>query len=200
MIQQRGLCRRSLPLTVCAVATAWMLGSICSPSARAGEPKGPDVGDRAIDFELPRADGQGYLSLRDQYKQGPIVLIVLRGFPGYQCPICTQQVSSLANRSKALADQTHRVILVYPGEGDTLEKRARQFMGSRRFPDPLVMVRDDEMRMVDQWGLRWRASRETAYPATYIIDSSGEIRWKTVSRSHAGRSSVEDILKELRKL
>ena len=92
------------------------------------------------------------------------------------------------------------MILVYPGEEKSLERRARQFMGSRRLPEPLVIVRDEGMEMVQQWGLRWNALRETAYPATYVVDRNGRVRWKKVSRSHAERSSVEDILKQLRKL
>ena len=158
------------------------------------------MGDRVIDFELPIVGSEGFISLRDEYKQGGVVVIVLRGFPGYQCPLCTQQIGSLANRAKTLAKETHRVILVYPGEEPSLEQRAKQFMGSRRIPQPLVIVRDEGMEMVGQWGLRWNSGKETAYPATYVIDRNGRIRWKKVSRSHAGRSSVQDILKELRKL
>lgn len=191
------LSRRSL----CQLAAAALIGLICSPVAEAqDEPQQLEVGDRVHDFDLPVADSDAYLTLRDEYKQGPVVLIVLRGFPGYQCPICTQQVASLANRAKALAAETHRVILVYPGEEKGLEKRAEQFMGARRLPQPLVIVRDEGMKMVYEWGLRWYGRKETAYPATYIIDRNGRIRWQKVSQSHAGRSSVQDILKELRKL
>ncbi len=54
--------------------------------------------------------------------------------------------------------------------------------------------------MVQEWGLRWNASNETAYPATYVVNRHGRIAWKKVSSSHAGRSTVEEILKELRKM
>lgn len=159
-----------------------------------------DVGDRVIEFDLPIVGSQEYLSLSDQYKQGAVVVIVLRGFPGYQCPECTRQLGSLANRAKALATEAHRVILVYPGPQQELERRAEEFKGARKLPDPLVIVRDDGMEVVQQWGLRWNGLKETAYPATYIIDRNGRVRWKQVSQSHAGRSSIEDILKELRRL
>jgi peroxiredoxin len=144
--------------------------------------------------------GEGLISLSDEYKKGGVVVIVLRGYPGYHCPICTQQLGSLANRAQTLAQETHRVILVYPGEKTSLERRAKQFTGSRRLRDPLVVVRDDGMEMVEQWGLRWNARNETAYPATYIIDRNGRVRWKKVSKTHADRSSVQEILRELRKL
>jgi peroxiredoxin len=180
------------------VCTCWAPVTATADAATAAEQQ--DVGDRVIDFELPVVGGEEYLSLRDEYEQGAVVVIVLRGYPGDQCPVCRGQVRSLANRAKGLAQQAHRVILVYPGEGTLLKRHAEQFMGSRSLPQPLVLVRDDEMKMVASWGLRWRAHRETAYPATYIIDRNGRIRWKKVSESHAGRSTVEEILKELRKL
>ena len=157
------------------------------------------VGEKVKDFELPVVGENDYLRLSDQYKQGPVVVVVLRGFPGYQCPICNRQVSSMISRAGALDRAAHRVVLVYPGETADLQQRAEQFMGSRRLPEPLVMVRDEGMRMVRDWGLRWDEPRETAYPATYVIDRHGRVAWKKVSRSHAERSRVQEILTALRK-
>lgn len=163
-------------------------------------PKQLEVGDRAIDFDLPVVGGEEYLTLRDQFKEGPVVVVVLRGYPGYQCPLCSQQFSAIRNRAGALAKVAHRVILVYPGEGTLLQRHAEQFRGSRSLPDPLVIVRDQEMKMVTEWGLRWDRPRETAYPAAYIIDRNGRVRWLKVSDNHAGRASVDEIVRELRKL
>jgi len=187
------LCRFSF-LILCA---GWTVSTATADEE--DEIKQLEVGDRVIDFDLPVVGGEEYLSLSDEYKQGAVVVIVLRGFPGYQCPECSRQIGSLANRAKTLAKAAHRVILVYPGQAPLI-RRAEEFKGSRRLPEPLVIVRDDGMEMVQQWGLRWNASNETAYPATYIVDRNGRVRWKTVSQSHAGRSSIEEILKELRKL
>lgn len=183
------------------LVAGWIMGT--GPRLRGDEAADsgqPAVGDRARDFELPVVGGEGFLRLSDHYAQGEIVLIVLRGFPGYQCPLCNRQMAALANRAKALAGEAHRVILVYPGESADLQRHAEEFMGSRSLPEPLVIVRDDGMKMVQEWGLRWDGRSETAYPASFVIDRHGRIRWKLVSQSHAGRSTVEEILKELRKL
>ena len=182
-------------MTFLCLCTAWGHVQAAQPATQQQA-----VGDRVIDFELPVVGGEEYITLSDEYKQGAVVVIVLRGYPGYQCPLCTRQVGSLANRAKALAKEAHRVILVYPGEPTLLERHAEQFLGSRSLPEPLIIVRDAGMKVVDQWGLRWQARNETAYPATYVVDKNGRIRWKKVSQSHAGRSTVEEILKELRKL
>ncbi len=168
------------------------------PLSVAANPPRLAVGEKVRDFELPIVGGDGYLSLSDEVKEGRVVVVVLRGYPGYQCGICNRQVGSMVNRARALARAAHRVILIYPGEGDSLQRRAEEFMGARRLPDPLVMVRDEGMQVITEWGLRWNKHHETAYPATYVIDPDGRVQWVKVSESHAGRSNVEEILKAVR--
>lgn len=158
------------------------------------------VDDRVHDFELPIVGSKDYLRLSDQYRQGAVVVVVLRGYPGYQCPICMRHVATLANRAATLNRFATKVILIYPGDSESLKQHAENFAGKRRLPEPMVIVRDDQMATVRKWGLRWDARNETAYPASYLIDRNGRIRWKQVSTSHAGRSTVEEILKALRNL
>jgi len=160
----------------------------------------PEIGQRAPDFELPLVGQNKFLNLRDEYRDGPVVVIVLRGYPGYQCPLCKNQFNAVVNRAKALASETDRVVLVYPGNTDQLAKQAKRFLGSRKLPHPVTMVHDDNMQMVKNWGLRWQARNQTAYPATFVVDQNGRIAWKKISTSQAGRSTVEEILRELRKL
>ncbi|TWU30551.1 redoxin domain-containing protein [Novipirellula artificiosorum] len=189
-----------LPRVLCSIGIVTLAGSASALAEDPGTKQPLAVGAKAIDFELPMIGEDRYVDLEAEYKAGPVVVIVLRGYPGYQCPLCSQQVGALINRAKKLAENCQRVILVYPGEADMLQQHAEQFMGSRRIPDPMVMVRDDGMEMVTQWGLRWDAPRETAYPATYVINQNGRIHWAKISDSHAGRTTVDEILKELRKL
>lgn len=162
------------------------------------------VGDKAPDFELPVQGHDDYVSLSEVVSDGPVVVVVLRGYPGYQCPICTRQVSALINRSRslsaALGDQPHRVILVYPGDVADLEQRAQQFLGAKRIPETLTLVRDPGMEMITSWGLRWNAPRETAYPSTYLIGPGSRVKWAKVSQSHSGRATVEEILQAIKKL
>ncbi len=167
--------------------------------AKETAPSSPAVGELVPDFDLAVVGGDETLSLKKQLDEGPVVVVVLRGYPGYQCPLCSKQVGAIANRAKAIAENASKVILVYPGPSESLEDHAAEFMGPRTLPDPIVMVRDPDMKMVDAWGLRWTAPRETAYPATFVIDGSGKVVWKTVSDNHGGRSSVDDIVKALKK-
>lgn len=188
---------RSLPL---ALTVTLLLCGLNATSARGAAPEiGPIVGDRVPDFELPIVGSDSFLRLSDEYDKGKVVVIMLRGYPGYQCPICSRQVSAVFSRAKALAMHARRVILVYPGPRKDLKQKAEQFVGGKRIPATVVLVRDDEMRMTENWGLRWNRSRETAYPSTFVIDTNGRLKWKKTSDSHAGRSTIAEILTALKK-
>lgn len=178
--------------------------SLPSRSSRSGNDQFLKVGDRAPDFELPVQGGEGFVSLDDLVKEGPVVVVVLRGFPGYQCGICNRQVGSLLNRSAALdtalGNLPKRVVLVYPGPELNLERHAKQFIGSKRIPELFVMVRDPGMEMISSWGLRWDARNETAYPATYVIGPDKRVRWSKVSKSHGGRATTDDVIRAVKQL
>ena len=180
-----------------------MMG-MCVPVDAQDSDKPLEVGDRAPDFELPIQGQDQYLKLSKLIDDGPVVVVVLRGFPGYQCPICSRQVGSLRSRAKrletALGGKPNRVVMVYPGPENQLERKASEFVGQRRMPAPLVLVRDPDMEMVSEWGLRWDAPRETAYPSAFLIGPGRKVAWAKVSQSHGGRATVEEILRAIDKL
>lgn len=183
-----------------AVLASLVLSVTCGAQQTTDKIQPLPVGEKAINFELPVIGQDEYIELQQEYRKGPVVVVVLRGYPGYQCQLCSQQVSSLINRAKTMADKVHKIILVYPGESDDLMRQAKNFLGARRIPEPIVLVADPGMQMVKSWGLRWNAPRETAYPATYLIKANGRVAWRKISDSHAGRSSTQEILRELKRL
>ena len=62
--------------------------------------KPPAVGEQEPEFSLKNLDGKT-VSLADAHKNGPTVLVMLRGYPGYQCPICTKQFGELLSKATA---------------------------------------------------------------------------------------------------
>lgn len=184
---------------ICALVIA-MVCVIAGGLQAAAPDKAVKVGDKAPNFDLPIVGTNDYIELKEEYADGPVAVVVLRGYPGYQCPFCSQQVGALINRARTLKKFASRVILVYPGEPSELERHAEQFIGSRAVREPLVLVRDPSMQMVDEWGLRWNAPRETAYPSTFVINKNGRVAWSKISESHAGRSTADEILRELKRL
>ena len=125
---------------------------------------------RRPDFALDSLDGQK-VSLSALADQGPVVLVVLRGYPGYQCPICTAQVGELMGKAREFQDARSRVILVYPGPSEGLKQRAGEFIRGKTLPENFQILLDPDYTFTKSYGLRWDAPKETAYPSAFVIDS-----------------------------
>ncbi len=165
--------------------------------AHAGEHP-PKVGDTAADFELDALD-KGKVKLSDAVKKGSVVLVVLRGFPGYQCPICTNQVGSLLGKAKQFIAAKTQVIMVYPGPAEGLKAHADEFVQGKTLPKPFRIVLDPDFEFTNKYALRWDAAGETAYPSTFVIDGKRKILFAKVSKSHGDRARTDAVLKALPK-
>jgi thioredoxin-dependent peroxiredoxin len=182
---------------------ATLFAAICLASAlqaadqAAGKP--PAVGQKAPEFQLNNLDGKP-VGLSDATKNGPAVVVVLRGYPGYQCPVCTKQFGELIGKAKGFAEQKATVIFIYPGPANDLDKHAREFIGGKNFPEQFRFVIDPDYKFTELYRLRWNAPNETAYPATFVVDSKGIVRFAKVSQSHGGRASSGEILDALGKI
>jgi len=182
---------RTLSLGIAATLFSCVL-----PAVFAAAP--PAVGDKAPDFSLPTFDGKS-----KQFSQlaadRTTVLLVLRGYPGYQCPFCTRQFRDFLQNSAAFAHAGARVVFVYPGPPARLADRATEFLGSTRLPEHFDLLIDPDYTFTNRYGLRWDANGETAYPATFVLDPTGTIIFEKISRSHGGRTSATEILEVLPK-
>src|ERR1700693_1029168 len=74
----------------------------------------PLVGEKAPDFALSTPEGKS-VRFSELVSKGPVVLVVLRGYPGYQCPYCNRQVQDFIQKSQGFADAGAHVVLIYPG-------------------------------------------------------------------------------------
>lgn len=159
----------------------------------------PVAGDKAPDFALNALDGTS-IKLSSELKRGPVVLIVLRGWPGYQCPYCTRQVGEFITRAKDIEATGARLILVYPGPSEMLKEHAEEFRGNKDIPKAIKLVIDPDYNFTNAYHLRWDAKGETAYPSTFIIDKNSTVRFALVSKAHGGRSKADDVIAVLTKL
>lgn len=162
-------------------------------AAHAVEP--PQVGDAATNFTLNTLDGKK-VALKELTAKQPVVLVVLRGWPGYQCPICTRQVNEFTQKAGQFAGKA-QVLMVYPGPAEQLKEHAEEFLHDKQWPKDFLFVTDPDYTFTKAYNLRWDAPRETAYPSTFIIDTAGKIRFAQVSHTHGGRVGVDDALKAL---
>lgn len=157
----------------------------------------PAVGSQAPDFTLRTPSGRA-VRMSHLLGNGPLVLIVLRGYPGYQCPLCQMQVHDFIVHAHDFAAMHARVLLVYPGPPAHLDQRAKEFLETEsQLPANVVLVVDPDYVATNLYGLRWNAPRETAYPSTFILNKKGKVIFEKISHSHGDRLSAEDALEHL---
>lgn len=161
-------------------------------------PKPPQVGDTAPDFELASISG-AKVKLSDVSEQGPVVLVMLRGFPGYQCPMCTAQFGQLRNKAKEFAAAKAHVLLVYPGPTAGLKAHAEEFVKGKdkAMAENFDLLLDPDYAFTKLYGLRWDAKGETSYPSTFVLDSKRTVLFAKVSHSHGDRTKADDVLAAL---
>ena len=169
----------------------FFLGALSIPSLAASVP--PAIGQKAPDFELTDVLGKK-VRLSGALANGPAVLVVLRGYPGYQCPFCTRQVHDYIQNQAAFRQAGYRVIFVYPGPPSNLDGHAQEFLKDAQFPADYTMLLDPGYAFTNAYGLRWDAPNETAYPSTFLVKSDGEVVFAMSGKLHGGRSSAAEIL------
>lgn len=184
---------------VLSFATATMLMCVFSLAVHAAEI--PKVGDKAPDFSLKSLDDQT-VRLSELTAKGSVVLVVLRGWPGYQCPICDRQVQDFIKIKSDFAEAKAPIVFIYPGPADGLTAHAKEFKEwkGKEWPAEFLYVLDPDYAMVNAYGLRWDAPRETAYASTFVLDGQGVVRFVKTSRTHGGRTKAADVLAEVIKL
>jgi thioredoxin-dependent peroxiredoxin len=187
---------RDIPIVRLSLLLLAALLATPDRSFAADEPK---AGSPAPDFALD-ALGGGSIRLSNLTAKETVVLVVLRGWPGYQCPNCDRQVNDFIGSAAAFAEAKARVVFVYPGPAEALQAHAQEFRGlkGREWPADFVFVLDPDFSMINAYGLRWNAPRESAYPATFIIGQNNTIRFAKVSRTHGDRSTAAEILAQLK--
>lgn len=175
----------ALTLVACATSTATVEGH-------------PEVGEKAPDFELKALDG-GSVRLSSLSSEGRVVLVVLRGWPGYQCPICHRQVSDFIAAQERIEDKAATLVFVYPGPSEGLQAHAEEFQRwkGKEWPKSYYYLLDPDYAFTNAYHLRWDAPNETAFPSTFIIGQNRIIDWVKVSGSHGGRSSADEVLAAL---
>lgn len=155
------------------------------------------AGETAPVVTLPRYGSDEPVDLAKVFEEGPTVLVMLRGYPGYQCPLCSRQVGEYVKAAEKLTEAGVRVVLVYPGGVGNLAQRAEEFLNEVKLPAPITMALDPEYKLTNAYGLRWDAPRETAYPSTFIVGPDRQVSFAKVSKTHGGRVPVAQVLKQL---
>ena len=130
----------------------------------------PVIGAKAPDFTLSTPTGKA-VRMEADLRGHALVLVVLRGYPGYQCPYCVKQVHDFVDHASDFAAKDTKVLLVYPGPPADLNQHAKEFLKKQaELPANIVLVTDPDYTMTNLYGLRWDAPHETAYPSTFVLE------------------------------
>jgi peroxiredoxin len=157
----------------------------------------PASGAVAPDFTLSTPAGRP-VRLSQYAANATTVLVVLRGFPGYQCPYCERQVHDFIEHASGFAAKKVKVLIVYPGPPAHLDQRAKEFLDKQAdLPPNVALVIDPDYSMVNLYGLRWDAPNETAYPSTFILDRHRKVLFEEISHSHGERTTAEEVLVQI---
>ena len=157
-----------------------------------------ESGDKALPFKATDLEGKSFEFQPDKTGRWT-VLVFLRGYPGYQCPLCSRQVGELLAKTEELAAARTNVVFVYPGVAKDLTAKSKEFLVDKQLPSGFNMVIDQDYEVVNAYHLRWQAPRETAYPSTFVIDPTGVIRYAKISQTHGDRAPVKEVLAALGK-
>jgi peroxiredoxin len=157
----------------------------------------PAVGTKAPDFTLSTPTGKA-VRMSKEVEGHDLVLVVLRGFPGYQCPYCVKQVHDFVDHASGFATKNTRVLLVYPGPPADLGQHAKEFLKKQtELPSNVALVTDPDYKVTKLYGLRWDAPHETAYPSTFVLNKKGIIVFEKISHTEGDRLSAQDALDHL---
>jgi peroxiredoxin Q/BCP len=170
--------------------------SILYAAGRAAADKPPAKGDDAQDFELKDLSGNA-TNLSSLTAKGPVVLVVLRGYPGYQCPFCTKQFGDFLANADGFNKAGAQVVFIYPGSADNLKKHAEEFVNDKSIPEHFHLLLDPDYVFTNAYGLRWDGPKETAYPSTFIVNPKLKITFARISKTHGNRTKASDVLKAL---
>lgn len=96
-----------------------------------------------------------------------------------------------------LTDLGAAVIMVCPGPAGNLKEHAKEFSEDFRFHENFYFTLDPDYTMINLYGLRWDAPKETAYPSSFVINKKGIIVFSKINSTHGGRASNEEIFEAL---
>ena len=162
---------------------------------------GPKEGSKMKDFSGTTMNGASF-QFSKLIAKGSVVLVMLRGFPGYQCPVCSTQVAGYLAKAEEFEKQRNTpVVFIYPGKVSNLDKRAKEFTAPLEeevdLPSNFIFVIDQDYKITNHLGLRWDVPKETAYPAAFVIDHDSYVQYAKVSDNHHGRATADEILEVL---
>jgi peroxiredoxin len=172
-------------------------------------PKGLNVNDAAPAFVAKDQHGRK-ISLAEEMKKGPVVLVFYRG---QWCPYCNKQLKKLEDSISFITARGAELIAVSPEKPENIEKTISKTKAtySVLFDDGLnIMKNFDVAYAVDtatvakykKYGIDFSKVNGAngavlPVPAVFVISKEGKIVFRHFDPDYRNRASVKDILDHL---
>lgn len=200
-----------IKLIVLSLILTFMIGELVSQTEKsADDAHGISIGESAPMFTAIDADSNQF-SLKDELKNGPVVIIFYRGF---WCPVCNKHLGSIQDSLKMIEKTGAKVIAVSPEKPEYLDKMASK-TGAQ-----FTLLYDEDYKIANAYDVNFKPTAMQLFiyntvlrgdlknthsddtqrlpiPATYIVNQKGIISWRQFDPDYKKRSSVKDILNAL---
>lgn len=189
----------------------WLLSVfvLLTTIASAQEPKGLNLQDKAPDFTGKDQYGKT-ISLTDELKKGPVVLVFYRG---QWCPYCNRQLKQLEDSLSLIKEKGASLLTITPEKPENIQKT----IAKTKTSNPILF--DEGLTIMKKYDVAFKVDEKTieAYkkygidfsevngsnganlpvPAVYVISREGKIMYRFFDADYRKRSSVKDILAHL---
>lgn len=172
-------------------------------------PKGLNKGAKAPEVTLT-IDGE-QLALAELYKDQKVALIFYRG---YWCPACNKHLSAFAERAKELEDKGIKLIAITPETQEGIDKTKERTKASFTIVSDLdgsiqkafdvdydvteaYLGKVQEKLNVAIAENNANGKEQLPVPATFLIDTNGEIVFAHFDPNYSKRASIDDIIAAL---
>lgn len=175
------------------------------------KPEGLFINSKAPDFKGIDQSGNAF-RLKDALKQGPVVLVLYRG---YWCPYCNRQLKKLQDSMSLINEKGAQLIAVTSERSEGISKT----IGKTNATFPILF--DEGLQIVTSYKVKFEVDEKTVsryknagidlakingekgkihlpVPAVYIISKEGTIVYRFFEMDYKKRVSVLEILDNLK--
>lgn len=188
---------------------AWVVCLLTPALYSQDMPAGLSTGDTAPLFNGKDQQGNR-ISLQEQLKKGPVVLVFYRG---YWCPYCNRYLKKLEDSLSLITGKGASLVTVTPEKPESIEKTLEKTKAS--YP----VIHDEGLTIMKQYGVSYAVDQQTIdqykkykidfneangsngtnlpIPAVYVINKAGKIVYRFFNKDYTKRPAVAEILAHL---
>lgn len=173
------------------------------------QPAGLKVNDKAPEFSAKDQNGK-IISLKDELKNGNVVLIFYRG---QWCPYCNKQLKNIEDSLSFITSKGASVFAITPEQTENVSKTIEKTKAT------YSILSDDGLKIMKAYNVAYAIDPTTIekykgygidfskangnnganlpVPTVYIIDKNGTITYRHFDTDYTKRASVQEILNYL---